>query len=115
MSDKDDLRREWEPLLDDLARRGQRARAMGGPARLERQHREGRLDARQRIEALCDGGSFRELGALVGGVSRSGLPPAPADALVAGFASVEGRPLLVGAEDFTVQGGSIGLGERASA
>jgi acetyl-CoA carboxylase carboxyltransferase component len=113
MSDKDDLRREWEPLLDDLARRGQRARAMGGPTRLERQHREGRLDARQRIEALCDGGSFRELGALVGGVSRGGLPPAPADALVAGFASVEGRPLLVGAEDFTVQGGSIGLGTHA--
>jgi acetyl-CoA carboxylase carboxyltransferase component len=80
---------------------------MGGPERLARQRSAGRLDARQRIAALLDAGSFRELGALVGG------EPAPADAFVAGYGSIDGRPALVGAEDFTVRGGSIGLGTHA--
>ncbi len=80
---------------------------MGGPARLEKRRAEGRLDARERVARLLDPGSFVEIGALAGR-SRDGDPPAPADALVAGSGRIEGRPVLVGAEDFTVQGGSIG-------
>jgi acetyl-CoA carboxylase carboxyltransferase component len=104
---------DWKPLLDELERRGNAARAMGGEAKLERQHRGGRMDARQRVAALLDAGSFRELGSFVGGVVRGALPAAPADALVAGSGRIDGRPVLVGSEDFTVQGGSIGPGTHA--
>jgi len=99
----------WRPLLDDLDARQAEARAMGGPERLERQYERGRLDARQRIAHLLDDGSFVELGALTGSVQRGVSPIAPADALVAGHGTIDGRPVLVGAEDFTVMGGSIGL------
>ncbi len=100
----------WKSLLADLERRRGVARAMGGPEKLDRQHQGGRLDARARIDALLDPGSFLELGTLVGGVREAGGPPTPADALVAGVGRIEGRPVLVGAEDFTVLGGSIGPG-----
>lgn len=86
---------------------------MGGPERLERQHAGGRLDARARIDALVDEGTFVELGALVGSVHRGVTPTAPADGLVAGHGLVDGRPVLVAAEDFTVMGGSIGIGTTA--
>jgi len=97
---------DWEPLLADLEERRKRARAMGGSEKLEKQRSRGQLNARERIAALLDPGSFQELGTLVGGVSEG----APADAFPAGLGTVEGRPVLVGAEDFTVMGGSIGLG-----
>jgi methylmalonyl-CoA decarboxylase subunit alpha len=95
----------WGPLLDELRRRQDAARALGGPDKIERQHAKGKLDARQRLERLFDAGSFTELGALVGG-----LDDLPADGLVAGLGAVEGRPVLAAAEDFTVKGGSIGVG-----
>ncbi|MDH3754742.1 MAG: acetyl-CoA carboxylase carboxyltransferase subunit [Acidimicrobiia bacterium] len=95
----------WGPILDDLAERRAAAAAMGPPDRLDRQHDGGRLDARQRIAHLADAGSFHEIGALVGDL--------PADGFVAGLATVDGRPVGVGAEDFTVLGGSIGVGGTA--
>ncbi|MBM3671751.1 MAG: acetyl-CoA carboxylase carboxyltransferase subunit [Actinobacteria bacterium] len=86
---------------------------MGGAERLDRHRAGGRLDARQRIDALFDPGTFVELGTLVGSVQRGVVPPVPADALVAGHGLVQGRPVLAGAEDFTVMGGSIGHGTTA--
>lgn len=81
---------------------------MGGPERVERLlHQRGKLDARQRIGQLFDPGSFVEIGALVGGEEI------PADAFVAGFGRVGGRPVVGGAEDFSVLGGSIGMGAMA--
>ncbi len=103
----------WKPLLEDLDARHAEARAMGGSERLERQHERGRLDARQRVAHLLDPGSFIELGALTGSVQRGVSPIAPADALVAGHGTIDGRPVLIGAEDFTVMGGSIGLATSA--
>lgn len=94
----------WRPVLEELVARQARARAMGGSERLARHREGGRLDARARIERLCDPDSFLEIGALVGDV--------PADALVAGVASVNGRPVVVGAEDFTVKGGSVSVGNE---
>ena len=91
---------EWDPTLDHLASRRAQARAMGGSAKVAKQHAAGRLDARQRIAELLDEGSFTEIGALSGA--------APADALVAGIGMIDGRPVAVGAEDFTTLGGSIG-------
>ncbi len=109
---------DWEQLLKDLQQRRDAARAMGGTERLE-QHRAGghraggKLDARARVDRLVDSGTFVELGALVGSVHRGVVPPTPADGLVAGHGLIDGRPVLVAAEDFTVMGGSIGLGTTA--
>ncbi len=91
---------DWDPTLDDLAVRRAEAHAMGGAEKVTQRHAAGRLDARQRIADLVDEGSFTEIGALSGA--------APADALVAGIGMIEGRPVAVGAEDFTTLGGSIG-------
>jgi methylmalonyl-CoA decarboxylase subunit alpha len=97
----------WAPALAEITRRKGEARAMGGEARRVRQHARGRLDARERLEALFDPGTFFEIGALVGSTE---VPPVPADALVAGSGRIDGRPALAGAEDVTVLGGSIGSG-----
>ncbi|MGD0882500.1 MAG: carboxyl transferase domain-containing protein [Acidimicrobiales bacterium] len=97
----------WGPALDEIARRKDDAHAMGGEARLVRQHERGRLTARERLSALFDPGTFFEIGTLVGSTEE---PSVPADALVAGSGRIGGRPALAGAEDVTVLGGSIGSG-----
>lgn len=91
---------DWDDTLADLAARRAAARAMGGEEKLAKRHAQGRLDARQRIDGLLDRGSFTEIGGLAGA--------APADALICGVGRVDGRPVAVGAEDFTTLGGSIG-------
>ena len=78
---------------------------MGGSEKLARRRDVGGLDARARIAHLLDPGSFVEIGTLVGSV--------PADGLVAGSGTIQGRHVMVGAEDFTVLGGSIGAGSSA--
>ena len=92
----------WNQELTGLEERREAARAMGGEDRLARQRAGGRLDARARIAYLCDEGTFTEIGTLAGPAG------APADAFVAGFGMIDGRPVMVGAEDFTVMAGSIG-------
>ena len=74
---------------------------MGGPDKLAARSASGRLDARSRVDALLDDGSFTEIGTLAGG-------SAPADALIAGVGKIDGRSVAIGAEDFTTMGGSIG-------
>lgn len=98
----------WDDLLDDLAERTDAAAAMGGSERLARQAAKGRLNARERLAKLCDEGTFDEIGALGAMSHPAGAEPVPADALVGGMARVNGRPVVVIAEDFSVQGGSIG-------
>ncbi len=108
MSDGDRNEEQWRPILAELERRRAAARAMGGAERVERlMTARGKLDARRRLAALFDPGSFVELGALVGG------PETPGDALVAGWGRVDGRTVIAAAEDFTVLGGSIGAGSAA--
>jgi acetyl-CoA carboxylase carboxyltransferase component len=97
---------DWETTLDDLGQRYAASRSMGGAERLAKHHSAGKLDARVRVETLLDPGTFREIGTLTGG-------DVPADALVAGSGLIEGRPVLVGAEDFTTLAGSIGGGSNA--
>jgi len=104
---------DWKPRLDALERRRAASLSMGGEARLARQHARGRHDARQRIEALLDPGSFREIGGLVGSEPRDGGAGVAADAFPCGSGRLDGRPVFVGAEDFSSQGGSIGLGTHA--
>lgn len=101
---------EWGPILLELQRRRDAAQAMGGAQKVQRHRSTGKLDARQRLARLFDPGTFMELGAFVGGIAAGDAPAVPADALVAGFGMIDGRPALAGAEDFTVLGGSIGDG-----
>ena len=96
----------WDKTLDDLDRRRQRTWGMGGPERLAKHRDKGKLDARARVERLLDKGSFSELGTLVGG-------EVAADGIVAGSGCIHGRPVMVGAEDFTTLAGSIGPGGNA--
>src|SRR5262244_2259948 len=92
---------EWQTTLDDLSERRRASRAMGGEDRLAKHRGSGKLDARARIDHLLDKGSFQELGTLVGGSD------APADAVVMGSGRIDGRPVMVAAEDFTVKAGTI--------
>ena len=92
---------EWEATLTDLHERRVVSRSMGGPERLTKHRSAGKLDARARVGYLLDPGSFQELGTLVGGAD------APADAIVMGSGRIDGRPVMVAAEDFTVKAGTI--------
>ena len=92
---------EWDATLADLEQRRALGRAMGGEERLAKHRAAGKLDARARIDHLLDPGSFLELGTLVGG------PDLPADAIVMGSGRIDGRPVMVAAEDFTVKAGTI--------
>jgi acetyl-CoA carboxylase carboxyltransferase component len=91
----------WDSVLADLQRRRRASRAMGGEERLRKHREAGKLDARSRIGHLLDPGSFQEFGTLVGGED------APADAVVMGSGRIDGRPVMVAAEDFTVKAGTI--------
>ncbi len=91
---------DWDATLEDLRHRRQIAEAMGGPEKVAHRREQGRLDCRSRIDHLLDSDSFTEIGTLAGEV--------PADALVTGVGRIDGRPVAVGAEDFTTMGGSIG-------
>ncbi|ADU00281.1 acyl-CoA carboxylase subunit beta [Mycolicibacterium gilvum] len=97
---------DWAETLDELSRRRDHSRAMGGDERVARHHGKGKLDARGRIQHLVDKGSFREFGTLVGG-------DIAADGIITGAALIDGRPVMVGAEDFTTLAGSIGPGGNA--
>src|SRR5262249_57616295 len=92
---------------EDSAGRREVSRAMGGDERLPKPPDAGKLDARARIDYLLDDGSFLELGTLVGGSD------APADAIVMGSGRIDGRPVMVAAEDFTVKAGTISAAANA--
>ena len=99
----------WQKEVDELQRRMELAREMGGRANVERQHAAGRLTVRERVEQLLDPGSFHETGALAGrgtydeqGNLTSFLP----SNFVMGTGRIDGRRVVVGGDDFTVRGGA---------
>ncbi len=99
----------WKKEVDGIERRRELAREHGGEEAVARQHERGRLTVRERIEALADKGSFREVGG-VAGRSETGedgelVSFTPANAVV-GVARLDGRPVVVGGDDFTVRGAS---------
>src|SRR3954451_12101076 len=99
----------WQPELDDLARRQAMAEAMGGPDKVKRQHDGGRLTGRERVDAMLDPGSFHEVGAIAGKASYGPdgkLAEFTPSNCVMGRGLVEGRPVVVVGDDFTVRGGS---------
>jgi propionyl-CoA carboxylase beta chain len=100
----------YERNLEELERRKQQSELGGGQARIDRQHHDGKLTARERITLLFDPGSFQELDQLV--VHRStdfGMEKqrVPGDGVVTGYGTVQGRLVYAFAQDFTVFGGSL--------
>jgi methylmalonyl-CoA decarboxylase alpha subunit len=97
--------------LKDLYKRREKILKMGGDERIAKQHEQGKLTARERIDLLLDPGSFVELNPFVEkrntdfGLDKMDLP---ADGVITGYGTVDGRPVAVFAQDFTVMGGSLG-------
>jgi acetyl-CoA carboxylase carboxyltransferase component len=101
----------WKPEVEEIERRREVARQMGGEERIRRQHERGKLTARERIDRLLDPGSFEEIGVLADHTSQreemKGVSAA-ADGVVTGSGEIHGRPVYLFSEDFTVLGGSTG-------
>ncbi|MGB9404030.1 MAG: acyl-CoA carboxylase subunit beta [Candidatus Acidiferrales bacterium] len=96
--------------LEEMRRRSAEAEAGGGTERRERQHKEGKLSARERVELLLDEGTFEELDKFVThrcddfGMEKQ---QHPGDGIVSGYGRIDGRMVYVFAQDFTVFGGSL--------
>ena len=100
---------DWSAEVAEIHRRRDQALRMGGPQKVARQHAEGKLDARQRVDALADPGSFAEIGALAGFTRHDGTDEQPAVTpanFIAGTARIDGRKVVLGVDDFTLRGGS---------
>jgi acetyl-CoA carboxylase carboxyltransferase component len=99
----------WERELEELRARERMARAMGGPDKVQRQHDGGRLTVRERIDRLIDDGTFHEVGAIAGKAEyndKGELKALTPSNCVMGRARIDGRPVIVLGDDFTVRGGS---------
>ncbi|MBV9222765.1 MAG: acyl-CoA carboxylase subunit beta [Acidobacteriaceae bacterium] len=97
--------RDMRRLSDELRELESRLREGGGAKKIEKQHSEGKLTARERIDALIDKGSrFLEIGLLVAYDQYNGQ--APAAGVVTGLAEIEGWPAVIVANDATVKAGA---------
>jgi propionyl-CoA carboxylase beta chain len=96
--------------LDTLRKKKEQALLGGGQARIDSQHKKGKLTARERLHFLLDEGSFEEIGMLVSHRSTDfGMEKEkyPGDGVVTGYGTVNGRLVYVFSQDFTVFGGSL--------
>jgi len=99
----------WEDEIRELHEREQLAHAMGGPDKVARQHEFNKLTIRERINAISDASSFHEIGTLagVGEYDDDGnLKKFTPSNFVFGTAEIDGRPVILSGDDFTVRGGS---------
>jgi len=97
--------------INDLRSRLDKIQAGGGEKRIEKQHKSGKMTARERINMLMDEGSFVEIDAFVKHrCTEFGMEKeeTPAEGVVTGYGTVDGRLVYVYAQDFTVSGGSLG-------
>ena len=97
--------------LKELINRERKIKALGGPERVEKQHKSGKLTARERLELLFDPDSFHELDLFV--QHRATLfgmdnVVVPAEGVVTGYGTVDGRPACAFSQDFTSMGGTLG-------
>lgn len=99
----------WKDELDEIARREHLAEQMGGVEKVKRQHDSGKLTVRERIERLLDPGSFHEVGAVAGSAqydAEGKLTAFRPSNQVVGRGTIEGRPVAISGDDFTVRGGA---------
>ncbi|MDD2366406.1 MAG: acyl-CoA carboxylase subunit beta [Desulfuromonadaceae bacterium] len=98
-------------LLEELRQRRTDALAGGGKEKMKKRHAEGRLGARERVELMFDDASFNEFGLHVNHACH--MPGfvgkfMPGDGVVTGTGNVDGRPVAIYSQDFTVGGGALG-------
>jgi propionyl-CoA carboxylase beta chain len=99
------------PKINHLRELRSQSRLGGGEARIEAQHKKGRLTARERIDLLLDKGSFREVDAFVTHRTTDfdlDTKKFLADSVVTGWGTINGRLIYIFSQDFTVFGGSLG-------
>ena len=94
--------------LQHLAQLKERAALGGGQERIDRQHSSGKLTARERLKLLVDPGSFEEFDSLAIDEYSATAEGFFGDAVITGWGTIDGRPIYVFAQDFTVYGGSLG-------
>jgi acetyl-CoA carboxylase carboxyltransferase component len=98
----------WRAEADEIRRRRALAEACGGPDAVAKHHARGKLTVRERINAVLDPGSFREVGELAGRATYAdgqleAFEPAP---YVMGIGRIDGRPVAIGGEDYTIRAGT---------
>ena len=99
----------WQPEIEEIHRRRKLAEACGGADAVAKHHASGKLTVRERIAATLDPGSFREVGKLAGRASYdpagrlTAFEPAP---YVMGLGKIDGRPVAIGGEDYTIRAGT---------
>ncbi len=97
------------PELDELRRREAMAEEMGGEEKVRRQHENGRLTVRERIDQLLDTGSWHEIGKIAGVAAydeHGELVSLRPSNFVMGRGRIDHRPVVVAGDDFTVRGGA---------
>jgi len=100
-----------ESLYAELAQRREKIKKMGGDKAIEKVHKEGKMTARERVEYLFDPGTFTEIGMHIKHrTTHFGLAgkEIPAEGVICGYGKVNGRMVMVGAEDYTSMAGTFG-------
>ena len=101
----------WNEAIQDLQKRRTASELGGGLDKIEKQHKSGKLTARERLEILLDKDTFVEVDGLVESrINDFGLDKkrVPGDGVVTGYGEVNGKLVFVASEDFTVIGGTLG-------
>lgn len=99
----------WQAELDEIARRRKMAAEMGGEERVARHVAAGRTPVRDRVDQLLDHGSFREAGSIASKVEYDedgNITSFTPSNFVTGRGTIDGRPVIIGGDDFTVRGGA---------
>ena len=102
----------WDKSIEELRARQARAREMGGEERVAKHRSLGKLTVRERVDRLLDPGSFHEVGSVTGSAEYGpdgemiGFTPVP---FIFGRGLIDGRPVVVAGDDFTVRGGSADM------
>ena len=98
----------WQPEIEEIEKRRRMAEEMGGEESVRRQHDKGRLTVRERLAALLDEGSFKEIGTLFGKADYDAdgtLEKFTHVSRVVGTGKIDGRPVAVDGGDFTIRSG----------
>lgn len=101
----------WDEAIRELDQRREKAKMGGGQAKIDKQHKSGKLTARERIDILLDKGTFVEIdGMIESRIDDFDLDKkrVPGDGVVTGYGEIDGRLVFVVSEDFTVIGGTLG-------
>jgi acetyl-CoA carboxylase carboxyltransferase component len=105
----------WEPEINELRRRQELAKKMGGEEKLARHIKNGKLPVRDRIQKLLDPDSFHEVGSVTGKVdydAEGNITQMQPANLITGRGKLDGRTVIVAGDDFTVRGGANDAGIR---